>query len=118
MRYRGVDGGTQIGEPLCRSCRYAANVRGVSQTQHVIYCQAMRQNLKFEAMECGLYDDKAKVDLWELEKIAWYWVVVDQFGNRGFVPKAILNKMQRQEAVPEGTEEATTSNAPVGGCGI
>jgi hypothetical protein len=78
-KFRGVRGGTPFGEPLCRTCRYAQYIRGAGETQTALYCQMIRTggpdgnptSLKYEAIECSMYDDKRLPALHELKQVAW-----------------------------------------------
>jgi hypothetical protein len=80
MKEKGVEGGTPIGTPLCRSCSHASYIRGASLCDVILVCREFSREMKFEAYECKeYYDGKAK-SLFVMEEIAWT-LNVDQRGR-------------------------------------
>jgi hypothetical protein len=86
MKEKGVDGGTPIRTPLCRSCRHASYIRGASLCDVILICKKFDREMKFEAYECKEhYDGRAK-SLYAMEEIAWR-LNVDKRGRPvGFTP--------------------------------
>jgi hypothetical protein len=93
---KGVRGGTAATEPsLCESCRYCQVMQGKAVSQRYQFCSAARQLIKFDVVECGFYEDKAKAELWTLEQVAWYLVPTEPHGALSFVPRGLFIKMKQ-----------------------
>jgi hypothetical protein len=86
MKEKGVQGGTPIGTPLCRSCVHASYIRGASLCDVILICTKFDREMQFEAYECkGHYDGKAR-SLYAMEEVAWR-LNVDMRGRPvGFTP--------------------------------
>lgn len=73
MKYRGVEGGTPTGEPLCRTCRKATRLEGASPSQTLLFCSVVPGSnpLPFEVMNCSDYEDKRHPSKNDLYDSAW-----------------------------------------------
>lgn len=95
--YRGVQGGTPIGDPLCRTCRFCQRMKGQSEGQEIVYCQYLGKPMPFEAMECGMYEDKRQPSLNEMKRVAWV-LRTEKFGRAiGFVSAEEWRKTYRKD---------------------
>jgi len=87
-KYRGVQGGTPAGEPLCRTCRLAHIVQGLSLSDTELWCNAVSPSRRryTEAHECASYDDKRLPQMYMLEQLAWIFKTDVKTKQIGFVP--------------------------------
>jgi hypothetical protein len=86
MKEKGVEGGTPIGTPLCRSCSHASYIRGVSLCDVILVCREFQREMKFEAYECKEYYDGKATSLLAMEDIAWRLNVDNKGRPVGFTP--------------------------------
>src|SRR5579872_6659838 len=90
MKYRGVEGGTPVGPPLCRTCHSSMYIKGKAEGQELLFCSKIDTwydtPLPFEAYECSAYSDKRLPDLYDMKKVAWI-IQSDALTKRvGFLP--------------------------------
>lgn len=95
--YKGVNGGTISGDPLCRTCRHAQYIQGRSVSQRILHCGVVNRPLAFEAYECGQYDDKRVSSRWDMEQIAWVFVTNNKTKQIGFVSAKEYQKIRQAE---------------------
>lgn len=98
-KYKGVEGGTVTGPPLCRSCSYAHYIRGKSESAVRLFCAATREGIELreEAYECSQYEDKRLPSKHAMEKTAWI-LRTDEFHKAiGFVSPGEWRKFRRKE---------------------
>jgi hypothetical protein len=86
MKDIGVQSGTSIGAPLCRSCSHASYIRGASLCDVILICDKFKREMKFQAYECKEYYDGKAVSLFAMEEIAWKLNVDKRGRPLGFVP--------------------------------
>lgn len=66
-----IKDGTRSGQSLCRTCRFAHNIRGASDSQELTKCSALERQVPFSVVECNKYENKATPGLWDMKEIAW-----------------------------------------------
>jgi hypothetical protein len=102
-RYKGVQGGTPTGPPLCRTCRFAHYMRGASESDVLLACTILRDDmggfLRTEKYECSMYDDKRMPSMDAMNRTAWI-LRTDEFRNAiGFVsPQEWRQKYKRADS--------------------
>ncbi len=108
-----VRGGIISGPNLCETCRNCQVIQGRATTKRYQFCSATyhQQQINFDVVECSFYENKALVDLFELKRVAWYYVVIDHDGNRSFVPMDVFRKMN-QARQPESAQGGIGGNVP------
>ena len=107
MKYRGVEGGTPTGQPLCRTCRNAHLSQGLSASSCRLYCIALPSKpieLKFEAYECTSYDDKRLPLMYQMEELAWIFKTDVKTREIGFVSPSDRNRQVGPPAAPSNEE--------------
>jgi hypothetical protein len=99
IKFKGVEGGTPTGEPLCRTCNNCIRVQGKALSQTRIFCKALNDfnnvEITFEAFECSKYDDQRLPRLYDMEKEAWILRSDARTKKVGFVSPA--QKKEHQE---------------------
>lgn len=68
-----IEGGT-ISDHItstCNTCRNSVIVEGVRQSDGVVHCRALEQNITFPVSQCNSYDDKRLPSRWDMEQIAY-----------------------------------------------
>lgn len=101
-KFKGVEGGTPTGPPLCRTCAFAHYTRGIAASDVHLYCRMMpteygSSEMKAEAYDCSSYEDKRQASLQNMYKTAWY-LRTDEFRNSiGFVSAREWRKFRRDE---------------------
>jgi hypothetical protein len=98
-KYRGVEGGTVTGPPLCRTCQFAVYIKGHSVSDVQLYCRMipMESGMAREAYECSMYADKRMPSLELMHKTGWV-LRTDEFKKViGFVSPAEWRKKFRKE---------------------
>ena len=101
MKFKGVEGGTPTGSPLCRTCTYAHYVQGIRLSDTHLYCQVMGGDaggeMHAEAYSCTKYEDKRHATLQNMYKTAWY-LRTDEFHNSiGFVSPQQWRRSRRNQ---------------------
>lgn len=106
MKFKGVEGGTPTGAPLCRTCRMAMYVKSESVSSARLFCRFLSTDgdpgeLSREMYECTQYVDKRMPDMDSMRSTAWI-LRTDEFRKSiGFVsPKEWAEKYRRADNVP------------------
>jgi hypothetical protein len=97
-KFRGVEGGTPSGEPLCRTCMYAHYTSGARVSDTNLFCQVINRFLKSEKYGCSQYMDKRRASLDDMYKTAWYLRTDEFHKSIGFVsPREWRLKFRQNE---------------------
>lgn len=96
-KFRGVEGGTPTGDPLCRTCIFATYMRGAQVSDVKLFCQCIQKFLGTEKMNCSQYQDRRHATLDNMYKTAWY-LRTDEFSKViGFVsPRQWRTKFSKE----------------------
>jgi hypothetical protein len=96
-KFKGVEGGTPTGPPLCRTCAFAIYMRGASEGDVSLHCQIISRRLKTEKHECSSYMDKRQSSLENMYKTAWYLRTDEFHKSIGFVSPQVWRKKFRKD---------------------
>lgn len=103
---RRVKHGTPIHDQpsLCRSCRHATHVKGLSQNQDYTICGHLshpNDRIMMKVVECSQYSDKGSPSLRFMEQIAWSLVTDAEKNKIGFLSPRDFRKARKKDAVEE-----------------
>jgi len=88
-----IKNGTPLhGESLCATCMHAHTVKGYSESEEMVVCQATypEQRIEFRVRECSGYIETKRQTLRQMEDIAWVLVPRGSKRKAGFVPASEL----------------------------
>jgi hypothetical protein len=91
-----VYGGTPIhGVSLCNTCRRAQRLKGMADSQEIVWCNAgpYEKKIPFPVSSCSLYDDQRQTSLYEMKEIAWQ-IVTKPNKTIGFVSAKEFKQLQ------------------------
>lgn len=99
-----VYGGTSIhGNSLCNTCRNAHRVRGLAESQEMVFCSANSSHEKrvpFPISKCSMYDDERLPSLYEMKEIAWQ-IVTKPNRQIGFVSAKEFKRLRNKEMIED-----------------
>ena len=79
------------GQNLCESCLSGLCMTNSKNRRH-IYCQSFGAHMMESVIECSGYQNKAKPELYQLERIAWVLQTDKNRGPLGFAPPSQRDK--------------------------
>lgn len=98
MRIKVVGGTAPDGESLCRTCRKATIVKGVTPSQELVRCGQLSEwqpyFVEWPVSQCTSYDDKRTPGLYEMEDIAWIIRTKKVGKPAGFAPEVEVKQTE------------------------
>lgn len=99
--YKGVQGGTPTGKPLCLSCRNFRWRSGAAEGQEQLFCTAMGKTtepMRFLAYDCSAFSDKAIKDVYQMTQRAYIVTTDGQvLASEEYYELAERGKLSRKE---------------------
>lgn len=94
-KFRGVQGGTPTGDPLCRTCIFGHYMKGARISDERLFCQTIQHFLGSEKYECSQYADRRHASLDDMRRTAWYLRTDEFHGSIGFVSAREWRNLRR-----------------------
>ena len=72
--------------PLCESCSHSRIIKGERLDDHITYCCYINDRIvPFKVLECNAWEEKNKVGMHEMAKMAWVITGDKKGGKPGFM---------------------------------